>query len=56
MQATSRAMRSPSAVFSQRHLSLPGEHSLSGRLLLAKSPFDTDLLTAWQPLAKPVQG
>jgi hypothetical protein len=41
-------------VLSYRHLNLHGEYVFSDQPLPAEAPFDMDLITAWQPPAKPV--
>ena len=50
------ATLSPFAVLSYRHLNLHGEYDFSDQPLPAEAPFDMDLITTWQPLAKPGQG
>ena len=50
------ATLSPFAVLFYRHLDLHGEYDFSDQPLPAEAPFDIDLITAWQPPAKPSQG
>jgi hypothetical protein len=55
-QAATLATLSPFAVLSYRHLNLHGEYDFSDQPLPPEAPFDMDLITAWQPPAKPGQG
>jgi hypothetical protein len=55
-QAATLATRSPFAVLSYRRLNLHGEYDFSDQPLPPEALFDMDLITTWQPPAKPGLG